>query len=112
MIIEKSKWEKAGIWICTKCGKSIPQDQISYPPEELGENLKNELKTKLRELGKSAEVRVMTSSCLGTCPVGYQAIQYLDKSGKNEIRIFHPEKEKAEIFNWILGLSSVDKTTK
>ncbi|MFN8847380.1 MAG: hypothetical protein ACK5V3_00585 [Bdellovibrionales bacterium] len=57
-------WNKTAVWICTKCKAET----------SIAEDTKKEFKSRLKELGLSSKVRVMTSSCLGLCPENLQAV--------------------------------------
>jgi hypothetical protein len=57
-------WDKTAVWICTKCKAETT----------IAEDTKKEFKTRLKEAGLAAKIRVMTSSCLGLCPENLQAV--------------------------------------
>jgi len=105
MKTSKISWSDSSIFICTKCGKEIAKESLSQP-EEPAENLKNYLKTELNNSGFKGKIRVMTSSCLGTCPTGEQAIAFRSekKSDQKGVWICHPEKDKEEILSLIKQL--------
>ena len=92
---ENTKWNKAGVWICTKCFKGT----------DVAENLKMEWKIKLKELGLGKDVRVMTTSCLDVCPKDEQAIMIVEKNGKQEVVVCNPKKESSEVFEKILKIA-------
>lgn len=82
------EWKKTGVWICTKCFKNT----------SVAEDLKSEFKTKLKDMGLSKEIRVMTSSCLGLCPENKQAV-FVQKLNQNpEAYAIDPKSEKEELF--------------
>lgn len=72
---ENTSWNKVGVWICNKCIKN----------SDFAESLKAEWKLKIKDQGRSAEIRVMTSSCLNSCPVDQQAILVIEKNGPQKI---------------------------
>lgn len=88
---EELQWSKAAVLICTKCGKSIPG-----APENVGEDLKNELKAEMKNRGMALEVRVMTSSCLNICEAGFQAVAILptDASKPAVVKVLDPVTER------------------
>lgn len=92
---ENTSWNKAGVWICTKCLKGT----------DTAENLKTEWKMKLKELGLNSEVRVMTSSCLDECPPDEQAILISEKNGEQEIVVCRPKDEGGEVFKKIMKIA-------
>ena len=99
---EVTSWSKRAVFICTKCSKEIAPSEL-LNNENVAENFKNYLKAELRTKNLGKEIRVMTSSCLGTCPKGEQAIAIIN-SGDNTsqtVIICHPEKDKAEVLDLI-----------
>ncbi|NUM57138.1 MAG: (2Fe-2S) ferredoxin domain-containing protein [Bdellovibrionaceae bacterium] len=99
---EVTSWSKRAVFVCTKCSKEIAPSELSNT-ENVAENLKNYLKAELRSKSLSKEIRVMTSSCLGACPKGEQAIAVIDSdnSTTQTVIICHPEKDKTEILDFI-----------
>jgi hypothetical protein len=82
------EWKKTGVWICTKCFKN----------SSIAEDLKGEFKTKLKDVGLSKQIRVMTSSCLGVCPEKKQAV-YVQKLGSApEVYAIDPDTESEKLF--------------
>lgn len=92
---ENTSWNKAGVFICTKCMKGT----------DIADNLKTQWKIQLKELGLGSEVRVMTSSCLSECPEDAQAILISEKSGNQEVIVCKPKKEADEVFEKILKIA-------
>lgn len=105
MKTEKLSWNQLSVFICTKCGKEIEKESLSQPGEP-AENLKNYLKTELNSSGFKGKIRVMTSSCLGTCPTGEQAVAFIstEDNSKKGVWVCHPEKDKVEILKKIKEL--------
>lgn len=96
-------WNELAVFICTKCGKDISKETLKEAGEP-AENLKNFLKTELNNKGFKGKIRVMTSSCLGTCPTGEQAVGYISSSNPDDkgVWICHPENDKSQILQEIL----------
>lgn len=92
---ENTEWNKAGVWICTKCMKGT----------DTADTLKTQWKIKLKQLGLGPEVRVMTTSCLNECPVDEQAILIAEKNGRQEVIVCQPKKESDEVFEKILKIA-------
>lgn len=105
MKTDKLSWSELSVFVCTKCGKEIAKDSLSQEGEP-AENLKNFLKSELNASGFKGKIRVMTSSCLGTCPSGEQAVAYMSAldNTKKGVWICHPEKDKQEILQKIKEL--------
>lgn len=82
MKTEKPFWNDLAVFICTKCGKKLNKPDFA-------ENLKVELKSEIKNQEQQKSIRVMTSSCLGTCPEGEQAIALVSKD-ETKILIFDP----------------------
>ncbi|MCB0368883.1 MAG: (2Fe-2S) ferredoxin domain-containing protein [Bdellovibrionales bacterium] len=95
MKTEKTSWSDLAIYICTKCGKDISKESLAQDGEP-AENLKLFLKSNLMSRGLKTKIRVMTSSCLGTCPTGEQAVAFISAQDPNNQKIWicHPEKDK------------------
>lgn len=98
---EQIQWGTAAVFICTKCGKSIPG-----APADLGEQLKAEFKTEMNKLGLGKEVRVMTSSCLDICESGMQAVAFIPKGDASQaiVKVFDPLTEKEDFRQALLAL--------
>jgi predicted metal-binding protein len=107
MKTEKVSFSDYGIFICTKCQKSIPANEISPNTTEsaldIAEHLKTKYKAALNELGYKGKVRVMSSSCLGVCPKGFQAISQISMKDPSESLsyVFDPHTEQDAILNTI-----------
>lgn len=103
---EELPWSDSAVFICTKCHKAIPPDSLTLEGNA-GENLKMYLKSKLRDLGRGAQVRVMTSSCLDVCLDGVQAILVADVNGQQQTFTLHPEQEKDVVLDYLKSKSDV-----
>ena len=106
---EKIFWTDYSVLICTKCQKKIqiPADvnlsdrngetntELS-PKFSIAESIKSEFKSALNDQGLKGKVRVMTSSCLGVCPAGSQALSVVSTKNpqKSLSLVFDPFKEK------------------
>ncbi len=73
MKIENPSWTEMAVFICTRCQKSWTQNQVPSDTA-YAETLKNKYKSELNQMGFKGKVRVMTSGCLGECPIEKQAI--------------------------------------
>ena len=92
---ENTEWNKAGVWICTKCMKGT----------DTADSLKSDWKMKLKEMGLGREVRVMTTSCLDECPPHEQAILIAEKNGRQEVIVCNPKTEAEEVFQKIVRVA-------
>ena len=108
MKTEKVFWTDYSVLICTKCQKSITQPTPSTQALSLKgdshqiditESIKTRYKTELNDLGYKGKVRVMTSSCLGVCPTGFQAVSVVSTTD--------PSKSKSYIFDPLTETESV-----
>lgn len=97
-------WQKAAVFICTKCQKAIDPKTLSQTGD-IAESLKTQLKKAMNEAGRGKEIRVMTSSCLSICEDGFQAITIFpaetETSKKIESMIFHPESDYNEVLEYL-----------
>ncbi|MBL7545664.1 MAG: (2Fe-2S) ferredoxin domain-containing protein [Bdellovibrionaceae bacterium] len=108
MKTEKLFWTEYGIFICTKCQKSITAPVEKSATEfdggtDIAEAIKNKFKSTLNEMGYKGRVRVMTSSCLGVCPTGYQAISQISATDPSLSKsyVFNPHQETSQVFEEI-----------
>ncbi len=101
---ETLPWNKAAVFICTKCAKSI-----SGAPCDLADDLKKELKNEIKELGLSQDIRVMTSSCLNICEKEFQAVALIPRKNQSlaTIKVINPFKEKEALKKEILNLKNI-----
>ena len=100
MKTEKIFWTDYGIFICTKCQKKITMPETeSTEPIILAEQIKTHFKEDLNNMGLKGQVRVMTSSCLGVCPVGSQALCILatEDLAKSHSIVFNPFTETESV---------------
>lgn len=102
---EKPLWKQKGVWICTKCGqRERPTESLAKWPSDWAETQKMELKSYLKKNGRAQDIRVMTSSCLGICPLNEQVIMVYDKSvspEKVEHYICDPAQDPNVLRKWI-----------
>jgi hypothetical protein len=92
---ETTSWNKAAVFICTKCFKGT----------DTADKLKMDWKMRLKERGLGSQVRVMTSGCLDECPVDQQSILIAEKNGKQEVIVCNPHAEREEVFEKILKIA-------
>lgn len=102
------KWTSSALWICTKCEKSFKTPWSGELP--YSEDLKGFLKKELKSLGQDGGIRVMTSSCLGVCPTGEQAICVVPLGSEAQAFVYPPEDINfKEIGAWLRGWDSQEK---
>lgn len=108
MKTEKVFWTDYGIFVCTKCQQSIQAPATNLHPElgvgpSIPEMIKNKFKSAFNEMGYKGRIRVMTSSCLGVCPTGYQAISQVsvEDPSLNKSYVFDPFEETSTLLEEI-----------
>jgi len=102
---DKVFFSEYAIFVCTKCQKSITaRAEDSTPAVDIAESIKSQYKTALNTMGLKGKVRVMTSSCLGVCPTGFQAI--------SQISMRNPEDSLSYVFNPFEETNEVLETIK
>lgn len=108
MKTDKIYFSDFGIFVCTKCQQTIQGPPGDLNPKiglgtQIPENIKNSFKADLNEKGYKGKVRVMSSSCLGICPTGSQAIAQISTTDPslNKSYIFNPFEETEEVFEEI-----------
>ncbi len=100
MKTEKIFWTDYSILICTKCQKSIPvTPDLNGEVPNFAESIKTRFKAEFNDLGYKGKVRVMTTSCLGVCPTGFQAVSLVSTNdlGKSLSYVFDPVAETDSI---------------
>lgn len=104
MKTDKVFFSEYGIFVCSKCQKSITvQATDSAPVVDIAESIKSQYKTELNNMGLKGRVRVMTSSCLGVCPTGFQAISQISMTDPSQSLsyVFNPFEETNEVLETI-----------
>lgn len=104
MKTDKVYFSEYGIFICTKCQKSITARAAdSMPSTDIAESIKTQFKAELNNMGLKGKVRVMTSSCLGICPTGFQAISQISMTdpSQNLSYVFDPFEETNQVLETI-----------
>lgn len=97
---ENVAWSELAVFICSKCRVLFaPENLVSENPAE---DLKGFLKARLKEEGLSSKCRVMTSSCQSLCENDKQAVTLCKTQGPTQTLSIHPEKNKEEIYTYIL----------
>lgn len=76
--INKTPWEVASIFICTKCG-------AKYNQPNLAEEVKSAIRKKQRADETTGKIRVITSACLGVCYPEKQTYSVMPVEGKTEV---------------------------
>lgn len=101
---ETLPWNKAAVFICNKCGKSI-----SGVSGDLAEDLKKELKQEMIQMGLADDIRVMTSSCLNICEKEFQAVALIPAkdASKAVIKVIDPFKDKEALRAEIIKLKNL-----
>ena len=68
-------WNKAAVFICEKCGKSI--DGIKSSDKGIADDLKSYYRTELKKEDRHKDIRVMVSGCFNICEKGKQAAVFI-----------------------------------
>ncbi|MBL7557405.1 MAG: (2Fe-2S) ferredoxin domain-containing protein [Bdellovibrionaceae bacterium] len=104
MKTDKVFFSEYAIFVCTKCQKSITaRTADSAPATDIAESIKSQWKTEMNNMGLKGKVRVMTSSCLGVCPTGFQAVTQISMTNPNDSLsyVFSPFEEANQVLETI-----------
>lgn len=104
MKTDKVFFSDYGIFVCTKCQKSITDRPADFASTtDIAESIKNQYKAELNNMGLKGKVRVMTSSCLGICPTGFQAISQISMTEPSQSisYVFNPFEETNQVLETI-----------
>lgn len=91
---------KTAVWICSKCGKNFPQEQLqdaSAAPDEL---LRDYLRAELKNVDSARDIRVMTSGCMKVCPKDEITVTI---TPENKSFSLHPEKDRKELLQKLIS---------
>ncbi|MDQ6929889.1 MAG: hypothetical protein M3126_04365 [Candidatus Eremiobacteraeota bacterium] len=102
----KTKWQKSGlVLVCERCFKErIPQDDPEKAAEIGDFNLRDWLKTQLKEAGQWGHIRAISTSCMDVCAKGRVtvAIDPQDRNKPAEVFVVDPLPDKEELLKKII----------
>lgn len=93
---EAPPWSDALVVICSKCGKKLASKENEDPSEEL----KGELKSRVKEEGLKHQLRVVTSSCMDLCPKDRIAVAVIRRDGRPAVDTFSVTLETSRDALW------------
>lgn len=96
---EELHW-KTAVWICSKCGKNFPKDQLqdtSAPPDEL---LRDYLRSELKKVDSARDIRVMISGCMKVCHKDEITVTI---TPENKAFSLHPEIDREELLQKLIS---------
>jgi len=81
---------KVHCFICTNCTYKLPDGTDSTP--EMAQNLRNNVKKRLKDWHEKKILRVNASGCLGLCENGISAVIYPEKTKILNLRPEHEDE--------------------
>jgi len=102
----KTKWQKSGlVLVCERCYKErIPEDTPEIAATIGDFNLRDWLKTRLKEEGQWGHIRAISTSCMDVCAKGRitVAIDPQDSHKHAEVFVVDPIADKEELLKKII----------
>jgi len=102
----KTKWQKSGlVLVCERCYKErIPEDAPEMAAQIGDFNLRDWLKTRLKEEGQWGHIRAISTSCMDVCAKGRVtvAIDPQDSHKHAEVFVVDPIADKEELLKKII----------
>ena len=102
----KTKWQKSGlVLVCERCYKERIPDEDPEIAAQIGDfNLRDWLKTELKEAGQWGHIRAISTSCMDVCARGRVTVaidpQHEDKHA--EVFVIDPIADKEELLKKII----------
>lgn len=90
IVADATDWPKVHCFICTNCTYKLPNGDDSTP--EMAQNLRSNVKKRLKELHEKKLLRVNASGCLGLCETGISAVIYPEKTKIVNLRPEHEDE--------------------
>lgn len=103
----KPKWLKSGlVLVCERCFKERIPEETPEIAERIGDfNLRNWLKSELKERGQWGPIRVISTSCMDVCAQGRVTVCIDPKTPGEEPEVFvvDPIDEKHAVYDKIVA---------
>ncbi len=101
----KPKWLESGlVLVCERCFKERIPEEAPEVAERIGDfNLRDWLKSELKEHGAWGPIRVISTSCMDVCAKGRVTVCIDSKDGDAaEVMVVDPLEERQAIYNRIV----------
>ncbi|MDP9025332.1 MAG: hypothetical protein M3N13_08165 [Candidatus Eremiobacteraeota bacterium] len=101
------KWQKSGIvLVCERCFKERIPEESPEVADRMGDfNLRDWLKSELKENGQWGPIRVISTSCMDVCARGKVTVAIDSQTGGTpaEVMIVDPIDDKEELYAKIVS---------
>ena len=101
----KPKWLRSGlVLVCERCSKERIPEETPEIAQKIGDfNLRDWLKTELKEHGEWGPIRVISTSCMDVCAKGKVTVCLDSKVGDPaEVMVVDPLDERASVYDAIV----------
>jgi predicted metal-binding protein len=101
----KPKWLGSGlVLVCERCFKERIPEEAPEVAEQIGDfNLRDWLKSELKEHGEWGPIRVISTSCMDVCAKGRVTVCIDPKDGRDaQVLIVHPLDEREAVYDTIV----------
>lgn len=98
------KWERGGVvLVCERCFKERIPEESPETAAEIGDfNLRNWLKTRLKEDGLWGEIRALSTSCMDVCARGRVTVSIQPANAQSATVVVHPTDDREELYRTIV----------
>ena len=98
------KWKRGGVvLVCERCFKERIPEETPEVAAEIGDfNLRNWLKTRLKEDGLWGDVRALSTSCQDVCARGQVTVSIEPVCGDRATVVVHPTHDREELYGTIV----------
>jgi predicted metal-binding protein len=107
------KWLERGlVLVCERCSKERIPEEAPEIAAKIGDfNLRDWLKTELKEHGEWGTIRVISTSCMDVCALGRVTVCIDPKNGAPaEVVVVDPVDEKQAVYDKIVAAFSRSRT--
>jgi predicted metal-binding protein len=96
----KPKWLNKGlVLVCERCSTERIPEEAPEVAERMGDfNLRDWLKSTLKEDGRWGEIRVISTSCMDVCARGRITVAIAPEDGETKVLVVDPLDDKAELY--------------
>jgi predicted metal-binding protein len=98
------KWKRGGVvLVCERCFKERIPEETPDVAAEIGDfNLRNWLKTRLKEDGRWGEIRALSTSCMDVCARGRVTVSIQFNGREPLTTVVHPVVDRDELYETIV----------
>lgn len=100
----KPKWLGKGlVLVCERCFKERIPEEDPFVAAHIGDfNLRDWLKTKLKEDGRWGQIRAVSTSCLDVCARGRVTVCIEPQDGLTQTLVLDPIADKDDLYKKIV----------